>query len=179
MTTHAMIDIETLGTEPECVVMSVGAVKFNPFSNDEPFEKKHWKLDIDSQSEKGRIIREDTLQWWAKQDEHVREAAFSEHDRIYLGDFFKELNKWCVGVQDIWCQGPQFDMVILENLYRQFKSHHNWAYWQIRDSRTLFAMLPEDPRKAVQEDLHDALADAYWQATCVQQAFKFFNILPR
>ena len=31
MKTHAMIDIETLGTEPDCVVLSVGAVKFNPF----------------------------------------------------------------------------------------------------------------------------------------------------
>ena len=44
MTIHAMIDIETLGTEPECVVMSVGAVKFDPYSNNEPYDKKHWKL---------------------------------------------------------------------------------------------------------------------------------------
>lgn len=179
MSTHAMIDIETLGTEPGCVVMSVGAVKFDPYTNNEPHDKKHWKLDIDSQSEKGRIIREDTIEWWAKQDEHVREAAFSEHDRTELSVFFKDLNKWCTGVDKIWCQGPQFDMVILENLYNQFNVHHNWAFWQIMDSRTLFNVMPEDPRRAIQEDLHDALADAYWQATCVQQAFKFFNILPR
>ena len=30
MATHAMIDIETLGTGPNCVVLTVGAVKFNP-----------------------------------------------------------------------------------------------------------------------------------------------------
>ena len=32
MKTHAMIDIETLGTEPDCVVLSVGAVKFDPYT---------------------------------------------------------------------------------------------------------------------------------------------------
>ena len=32
MATHAMIDIETLGTEPGSVVLSVGAVKFDPFT---------------------------------------------------------------------------------------------------------------------------------------------------
>ena len=36
MTTHAMIDIETLGTEPGCVVLSVGAVKFDPFNSETP-----------------------------------------------------------------------------------------------------------------------------------------------
>ena len=30
MATHAMIDIETLGTGADCVVLTVGAVKFDP-----------------------------------------------------------------------------------------------------------------------------------------------------
>ena len=36
MTTHAMIDIETLATTPEAVVLSVGGVKFDPYTNQEP-----------------------------------------------------------------------------------------------------------------------------------------------
>ena len=36
MTTHAMIDIETLATTPEAVVLSVGGVKFDTYTNDEP-----------------------------------------------------------------------------------------------------------------------------------------------
>jgi hypothetical protein len=30
MTTHAMIDLETLSTTPDCVVLTIGGVKFNP-----------------------------------------------------------------------------------------------------------------------------------------------------
>ena len=39
MATHAMIDIETLGTEPDSVVLSAGAVKFNPFTLTDPHAK--------------------------------------------------------------------------------------------------------------------------------------------
>ena len=67
-------------------------------------------------------------------------------------------------------------MVILENLYRQMKQPIPWNFWQVRDSRTLFSMMPVDPRKAIQTDAHNALADCYYQAKCVQQSFKHFGI---
>ena len=54
-----------------------------------------------------------------------------------------------------------------------------WNYWQIRDSRTLFNMLPKDPRKDVQMDLHNALADCYFQAKSVQKAYKNFGVKKR
>ena len=43
MAIHAMIDIETLGTSPDCVVLSVGAVKFDPFTNIEPNNRLLWR----------------------------------------------------------------------------------------------------------------------------------------
>jgi hypothetical protein len=70
-------------------------------------------------------------------------------------------------------------MVILENLYKQFDHHRNWAFWQVQDCRTIFNMMPADPRKAIQQDLHDASADAYFQAVCVQQTFAHFTVLER
>ena len=36
MATHGMIDLETLGVEPDAVIMTVGAIKFDPYSNAEP-----------------------------------------------------------------------------------------------------------------------------------------------
>ena len=36
MTTHATIDLETLSTKPDAVVLTIGAVKFDPFTNDPP-----------------------------------------------------------------------------------------------------------------------------------------------
>ena len=179
MATHAMIDIETLGTLPNSVVLTVGAVKFDPFTNIEPHSPKLWKLDIDEQDQKGRFVDEKTLEWWAKQDEEIRDRSFTDEGRISNTEFMKDLNSWLTGVDTIWAQGPQFDMVILEDLFKSFDHHMNWFYWQVNDCRTLFKMMPVDPRKAIQENLHDAQADAHWQAVCVQQFYRDYNILPR
>jgi len=179
MATHAMIDIETLGTEPDCVVLSVGACKFNPYSNAEPHTRKLWRPSADKQIESGRSVLDSTLEWWSKLPQHIQEEAFSEDNRMPLEQFFKELNKYLVGCDKIWCQGPQFDMVILENLYKQFDHHRNWAFWQVQDCRTIFNMMPADPRKAIQQNLHSADDDAFWQAVCVQQTFNHFNVVER
>lgn len=179
MATHVMIDIETLGTEPDCVVLSVGAVKFDPYTNQEPHARMLWKPSADEQMTAERSVLESTLEWWAKQPEHIRDEAFTEDGRTPLNTFMQELNKYLVGVDKIWCQGPQFDMVILEDLFKQFKHHRNWAFWQVQDCRTIFNMMPSDPRKAIQQNLHSADADAYYQAVCVQQTFSHFGVQQR
>lgn len=176
MSIHGMIDIETLATTPEAVVLSVGACKFDPFSNSMPGDRRLWKPSLEEQFELDRKTCDKTLEWWAKQDKEILDRALSEEGRISLTDFFGYLNKYLVGVDKIWCQGPQFDMVILENLYRMRDHHYNWAYWQICDSRTIFNMMPEDPRKEIQTDAHDAAADAYYQAVCVQKTFAHFGV---
>ena len=174
----AMIDIETLGTDPDSIILTVGAVKFDPYSLHEPYDKVTWKLDIDAQEALGRQTSDSTLEWWAKQDPEIRERAFSEDGRISIDEFFKEFNRYLTGMKGIWCQGPQFDMVMIEDLYRQKLHHTSWKYWQVKDSRTLFSLMEVDPRKAIQVEAHDAAEDAYWQAVCVQKTFKYFSIKP-
>lgn len=180
MATHAMIDLETLDTVPTAAVLSIGAVKFDPYKPGElPREKTLWKPDIDEQLTRGRTTSESTLEWWAKQDAAIRDMTFTADGRVPVTDVFTELNRFLVGVDKIWCQGPQFDMVMLEDIYRQYDHHTNWAFWQIMDSRTLFNIMPKDPRKDIQENLHSADDDAYWQAVCVQRTFKHFAVQPR
>lgn len=174
-----MIDIETLDTVPSATVLTVGACKFDPHSDDLPYDKQLWRPEVDRQLTEGRTTSEDTLQWWGKQDADIRESTFTEDGRVPLTEFFTDLNKYLVGVDKIWCQGPQFDMVILEDLYRAFDHHRNWAFWQIMDCRTIFNMMPKDPRKSVQQNLHSADDDAYWQAVCVQKTYKAFGVQPR
>ena len=77
----------------------------------------------------------------------------------------------------MWAQGPVFDIVILENLYQQLGLPLPWNFWQIRDSRTLFSLLPEDPRKAIRQEAHNALADCYFQAKCVQKAYSDLKVV--
>jgi len=172
---HVMLDIETLATTPDAVVMSVGVVKFDPHTGT-PYNKTLWRPDIDEQTERDRHISDSTLEWWAKQPDHIQEDAFSDQGRIPVTEFMKELNRYCVGMDKIWCQGPQFDMLILENLYIQWGHHFGWQFWQVMDCRTLFQLMPVDPRKAIQQDLHSADADAYYQAIGVQQCYEHFGI---
>jgi len=176
MAVHAMIDLETLGTKPDCTIISLGAIKFNPFTDEEPYGGLYYKADIDEQSSLGRTVDDATLEWWGRQDAKIRDEALTDGDRTSVETITNELNKFLVGVDQIWAQGPAFDIVILENLYQQLAKPTPWNFWQIRDSRTLFAMMPADPRKSVQQDLHNALADCYFQAKCVQQSYKHFGV---
>ena len=156
--------------------MSVGAVKFDPKATSPPTNKTLWRPDIDEQTERDRHVSESTLEWWSKQPAHIQEDAFSDDHRVEVLSFMKELNRYCVGAEKIWCQGPQFDLLILENLYSQWGHHYGWQFWQVMDCRTLFQLMPTDPRKAIQQDLHSADADAYFQALGVQQCYKHFGL---
>lgn len=170
MATHGMIDLETLSTRPNAVILTIGAVKFDPYSFDEPREPLYFKVDVDTQSTMGRHIQEDTVEWWSSQPEHIREEALGETDRKDLDYTIKALNKWAVGVDVFWCQGPLFDYAILQNLYAQLNKPAPWHYWQIRDSRTLFSLYKEE-NDVIKFNAHNALADCDYQAKKVQRYY--------
>ena len=75
MTIHAMIDLETLATDPHCTVLTVGGVKFNPDNNSEPHSEFYFHLDIDEQDSLGRTTTEDTIAWWANCLLYTSDAA--------------------------------------------------------------------------------------------------------
>jgi len=176
MTTHATIDIETLGKSPSAVVLTIGGIKFDPMADDGLHSQFYYRVDADEQIEMDRSVDVDTLAWWEKQDKEVTKEALDPNDRVSVEETLKALNKWLVGVDKIWCQGPVFDISILENLYKQIKLHHNWSFWNIRDSRTLFGLMDRDPRKEIDFTAHNALADAIVQSLCIQKVYKKLNL---
>ena len=171
MATHGMIDLETLDTCPQATVTTIGGVKFNPYKNTEPHSEFYFRLDIDEQDRLGRTVNQDTLDWWAKQDPHIKEEAFGEEDRVGLVHFLNHLTKWMVGVDVLWGHGYGFDVTMVEDLYRQMAIPIPWNFWQVRDGRTLISLLNRDPRKDMQQDLHNALKDSYYQAKAIQVAY--------
>ena len=172
MTIHAMIDLETLDTSPSATILTIGGVKFNPYTVDEPYDKFYFKLSIDDQDRLGRTVSDSTLEWWAKQDPEIMNEAFDQTDAVGVDEFLNALNKWIVGVDIFWGQGYGFDYTMLENIYRSLGRPIPWNFWQIRDSRTLLGLLKEDPRKKMQQNLHNALEDSRWQAKGVQIAYR-------
>lgn len=177
MTTHAMIDIETLGTDTDAVVLTIGGVKFDP--NDESrgtWDEFYYSLNIAEQLDT-RSTTDETIAWWAKTNGAMLLEELDNPNRTPVIDVLKALCKWQVGPSHIWAQGPQFDFGILENMYRQYDHHIPWSgFWRIRDSRTLLGLMEIDPRKAIEFEAHNAMEDCKVQALCVQRTLKHFGV---
>ena len=171
---HAMIDLETLSTNPNAVILTVGGVKFDPNTTMQPYDDLYFRVDVDSQTSMGRHVMEDTLQWWGRQPKEIADEALSDDDRVPLQDMVKAINKWSVGVDVFWCQGPLFDYAILQDIYTQLGHPQPWQYWQIRDSRTLFSLVPRENEK--REGHHNALQDCIYQAKKVQKVYRQLGI---
>ena len=170
-----MLDLETLSTRPEATILTFGACKFSPY-NQEPIDKGiYFRVSVDEQITLGRHIDDNTVEWWGRQADDVREEALGESDRITLSEFTAQLNKFLVGCDNIWAQGPVFDIAILENLYAQLSKPTPWQFWQIRDSRTLF-QVHGDPRDKERAGAHNALIDCYYQAEGVQAIYKQIGV---
>ena len=177
MAIHATIDLETIDTRPQSTVLSLGAVKFNPFSGDQPHSEIYFKVSIDDQDRLGRTTSDDTIEWWGKQDPKIMEEAFDQKDAITVEEALSRINKFVVGVDILWGQGYGFDYTIIEDMYRSLGKPIPYNFWQVRDSRTLFSLCKDDPRKMLgQNDLHNALADAYYQARGIQLAYKMLGV---
>lgn len=170
-----MLDIETLATTPDAVVLSFAAVKFNEFVADNSFyDELNIALDVDDQIALGRRVDQEAVDWWAKQPVEVQQFAFSDK-RTSIADFIIKLNKFIVGTDRIWAQGPVFDIAILENLYRQIGMPIPWLYYNIRDSRTMIKALGSEIY-IKRENAHDALADCKYQANYIRKIAEKYQL---
>lgn len=168
--TDVMIDLETLATSPDAAILTIGAVKFDPFKVSVEFDDKdkfYVKVDLDSCNELNLTVSDDTINWWATQSEEAREEAFSQTGRIHVEDAFADLYKFCWGASRVWSNGAAFDIVICETVFKRIHKKIPWDFWQVRDVRTIFdlGINPERPKVTA----HNALADAEAQARGVQK----------
>lgn len=173
MLTDIMIDIETLDVLPTAAVLTIGAVKFDPFGDDinDPNCKKFYvKIDLDSCDRYGCTVSQNTIEWWAKQSKEAQEEAFSVNDRILIESAMNQLYKFCLGAKRVWSHGAGFDIIILEHLFRKIGKSIPWQFWEVRDTRTLFDLGIDPNRPPVLK--HHALEDAWNQAVGVQNVFK-------
>jgi len=175
MANDIMIDLETLHTDPDCVVLTIGAVRFNPKSNGVA-EKLELRPTIEDQTEVyNRSISEDTLRWWSEQNSEAREEAFSEENRMPFSECMEILYKFCWNRRAVWSNGAPFDLVVMENAWRQTSDKPNpipWPFWSMRDTRTLYEIAQVSLRDEGNITSHRAVDDAEKQAIVVQKAYK-------
>ncbi|NBU68682.1 MAG: 3'-5' exoribonuclease [Verrucomicrobia bacterium] len=169
MIKHLMVDLETLATTPNAAILSLGAVTFNP-NSDQIYDELYYKVELESFDGLDSYIDDGTIEWWSKQDPKAQEEAFDPNNRIDIRTVMDDFYKFCMGSSKFWSHGSTFDIIILEHYYRQIGKPYPWKFWEVRDTRTLFdlGMDPEMP----QANKHHALEDARRQAIGVQNMFR-------
>ena len=170
--TDVMIDLETLATSTDACVLTIGAVRFDPYGKDvdEPaMDSFYVKVDIDSCNELGLAVNDDTIAWWAQQDKQAQAEAFEGNDRIHIRDAFDQLYKFCWGAKRVWSNGAAFDIPICETVYKKLNKAIPWSFWQVRDVRTAFDLGIDPKRPPVLA--HHALQDAWNQAVGIQNVY--------
>jgi len=171
---HVMIDLETFGTRSQSVIVSIGAVAFDPYSFTLGYEF-HEAIDLKSAVAHGLKIDPSTVIWWLEQSDAARAALISKVKGASsfvttLGAFRGFLQRVSFDVK-VWGNGADFDLALLQDVYESIGSEKPWKYNASRCYRTLLAEFGR-PKDVVAPILaHDALSDAIAQAKTAQNIF--------
>ncbi|EOA1296330.1 3'-5' exoribonuclease [Escherichia coli] len=168
---HLMIDLETMGKNPDAPIISIGAIFFDPQTGNmgPEFSKT---IDLETA---GGVINRDTIKWWLKQSREAQSAILT--DEIPLDDALLQLREFIdensgeFFVQ-VWGNGANFDNVILRRSYKRQGIPCPWRYCNDRDVRTIVELgkaIDFDARTAIpfEGERHNALDDARYQAKYV------------
>ena len=166
-----MIDIETVGTGPDACILTIAAQTFDPLSVGYQKQDYYARVDVDSQPD--REVDDSTVEWWATQPQEAQDEAFGEEGRIPLKQALEELSKLCFHCKLTWANGTTFDMVILENAFKQLGLPIPWQFWNVRDARTVYSLYPELPKPRAS---HHALEDCRRQIDLLQQTIKHLKV---
>ncbi|MFA8274283.1 exonuclease [Escherichia coli] len=166
--THLSVDLETMGTNPDAPINSIGGKFFDPATGEmgPEFSKA---IDLETS---GGIIDRKTIKWWAKRSREAQSAIFT--DEIPLDDALLQLREFInensgESFVQIWGNGANFDNVILRRSYERQGIPCPWRYYNDRDVRTIVELgnsIGFDVRMAIPFEgvPHNALDDARHQA---------------
>ena len=169
-----MLDIETLGTGPNSIILEIGAVQFNPKTG-ETFQKFSAYPTVQSCVDTGLTLDEPTFLWWLDQSKEAREAIVDK-SREPLENCLKDLKSFVQHTHvmnprharkvDIWANPPHFDIARLEEAYSAVGVEPAWGHRWIRCCRTVW----NDPVLSEQTftpnnfgPRHTAIADCHVQ----------------
>lgn len=157
-----MIDIETLGTRPGSVILSVAALEFDAETGE--FGKDFYaEIGAESCVKYGMGVDVSTVKWWMAQSPEARTAAFRGTTDVRealssLTVFYHSV----IPKPRVWAKPPSFDIVHLERAYEMVGLDHPWHYKTPRCVRTIVDLAGIEPSKYGTD--HNALDDCQAQA---------------
>ena len=186
--TDLMLDLETLGTVANTVVLSIGLVAFNSLEGT-LYNQNLFHLNIPEQVRAGRYMDWSTICWWMEQAEGNYPAvarAFFATDRSPVGTalarmvgYYKRLMLDNEGRElSVWCKPASFDFPIIRSLCDMCGYETPWHYRSEKCLRTKMDgfRIPPEIRNTWKAELvsHDPIDDCILQATelCYMRAYR-------
>lgn len=184
---HLMLDIETLGTDPGAVILSIAFVEFDIETGK---TGKEWmaKIALEDSVNHGFKIDPATLRWWLEQDPAVLKDNISipsgQESICTVETVIAELIAYFDIYFDkdvkVWGNSNRFDMGILIPYIQKITNRPIWKYSKERDVRTLVALNPDIKGEVVAkakedgQDLHNPIVDCKLQ---IEYCSKIWNSL--
>jgi len=145
-----MFDVETLGVESTCVILSAAMVHFDPEKRptyqDLLDNACFVKFDVKEQLQLGRTSSKGTLDWWKEQHEYVRKVSLepSREDMTVengLNAFYNYMSKFAnANKQTMWARGS-LDQMAIDSLAVRVGLQEITGYNMWRDVRTAVDIL--------------------------------------
>lgn len=167
---NVMVDIETLGTNPGDVILSVGAVQFDEDGLGEEF---YLVLDLQTSLDAQFSVTADTLHWWMsdKVSNEAREEVFGPKAPADVTRGLQSFANWMMTLEsktergcNLWGNGASFDNALLTKAMTMLGISIPWKFWNDRCYRTLKSIHVEVPYPKREGVYHNALDDAKHQA---------------
>ena len=169
---YIVLDLETLGTEPGCPILSIGACAFD--LECDILSVFYRKLHLAYQPTDK--ISVDTLKWWMEQDRAAQAAAWIEgkdaeicYAAIQLFWIWVDSVRKSAGEDGItiWGNSSSFDKEILRAACKHCGVDAPWNFREDRDFRTLRALykdkVPEPTFLGLRHHAkYDAIHEAVW-----------------
>lgn len=157
---HIMIDIETMGTEPGCAIISIAAIRFDLDGNIGASLSIN-NINLKSNISIGLKMEIDSVLWWMRQGESAKKILEQNLDGMSINQALLELSFFIKKVIDeyptryrIWAQSPRFDLAILSVAYTACDLNKPWSYKHELDTRTINYLNPDIQRKHVYSGIH-------------------------
>ncbi|WP_396085672.1 3'-5' exoribonuclease domain-containing protein [Escherichia coli] len=165
---HLSVDIETMGTNPDAPINSIGGKFFDPETGEMGPE---FSKTIDAKTG-GGTVDISSIEWWLVQSSEARSAILV--NQIPLDDALLQFREFISEHSDekfvqVWGNGATFDNVILRRSCERQGIPCPWRYHNDRDVRTIVELgktIGFDARTAIPFEgvPHNALDDARHQA---------------
>lgn len=176
-----MLDIETAGRNRDALVIALGALEFDAYS-DASGSGFEVMFDVEDAQRTGGVIDMSTIKWWLQQEQAIRNRMFNGLTGVRQG--LKDFSMWYkqINPQRVWANGTTFDISIMEDMLLRVGMRHPWHYRDVRDMRICRDLKDLAYKSTVRAiylqntSQHDALADAIAQARVVQAYYRTLKL---